>query len=341
MENRSFNSLVEQFLGARLPGWLGDGVDFPGLSPEARGFILRMLALMKKASYPTTEFNVYIIQLLSDFIPGVLPSAWGGRIPPITGSGRHEKLDAHVAKQNRASKENRPVFIDVGCGFPPVTTLDTARNLPDWRVYGVDRSFARYVVYDADGHYACFDRDGKYLYFQAALKPGGRELSLRPESTRALFEKGFADLFPLLGSSNGHKSLTVVKNGLRLVRDHIRDFEGDNLRFIESEIGEFEAPPARVVRCMNVLIYFEKGAREKMAASIAELLDNDGVLIAGTNHVTGRTSRYAIYRKGENDHLAAEFAFSLDNLRPAGVMPWYSIHDDDPEVELLAELMGA
>ncbi len=26
MDNRSFNSLVERFLGARLPGWLADGI---------------------------------------------------------------------------------------------------------------------------------------------------------------------------------------------------------------------------------------------------------------------------------------------------------------------------
>ena len=53
--------------------------------------------------------------------------------------------------------------MDVGCGFPPVTAVDTARSLHDWQVYGVDRSFADYVLYDADGYYACFDKNGETL----------------------------------------------------------------------------------------------------------------------------------------------------------------------------------
>ncbi len=341
MENRSFNSLVEQFLGKRLPGWLADGIDFPGLPAEAQAFIPRMLGHMKRASYPTTEFNPHIIQMLSAFVPNALPSAWGGRIPPITASGRHKKLDAYVAKRNGPPGNGHPVFIDLGCGFPPVTTADTARNFPDWRIYGVDRSFARYVLYDADGHYACFNRNGEYQYFQAVMKRSGRAMSQDPRSTRKLFEKRFADLFPRLEPSNGATSQTVEQEGVKLVCDHIRDFEADNLSFIESEIEGVAAPPARVVRCMNVLLYFEPAVRERMTASIEKLLDDDGISITGTSHFTGRSARYAVYRKGASGMAPQSFAFSVDNLRPVGVMPWYSIHDNDPEVEKLAELTGA
>jgi hypothetical protein len=35
-----------------------------------------------------------------------------------------------------------------------------------------------------------------------------------------------------------------------------------------------------------------------------------------------------------------EFAFSLDNLRPSGLTPWFTIHENDPEAFLLAELTG-
>jgi hypothetical protein len=45
-ESGSFNSLVESFLGNRLPGRLVDQHFFSELSTEAREFILRMLALM-------------------------------------------------------------------------------------------------------------------------------------------------------------------------------------------------------------------------------------------------------------------------------------------------------
>lgn len=31
-----------------------------------------------------------------------------------------------------------------------------------------------------------------------------------------------------------------------------------------------------------------------------------------------------------------EFAFSIDNLRPLGIAPWFALHDDDDETRLLA-----
>jgi hypothetical protein len=61
MEPISFNSLVEKTLGARLPSSLADNISFPQLSNEARGVILRMLALMKRSSCPATEFNPHMI----------------------------------------------------------------------------------------------------------------------------------------------------------------------------------------------------------------------------------------------------------------------------------------
>lgn len=73
-------------------------------------------------------------------------------------SGRHRKLDQYVAGGNPWQEPSgEGVFVDLGCGFPPFTTVETAQRLRDWRVVGVDPAFGRYLVYDADGAYACFD----------------------------------------------------------------------------------------------------------------------------------------------------------------------------------------
>lgn len=337
MENRSFGLLVEEYLGMPLPDFLTEKISFPDLPADARDVILRMLALMKRASCPATEINSQMIWLLSVVTPAMLPSAWGGRIPPLTSAGRHKKLDDWVSRQIRLSGHERPVFIDLGCGFPPTTTVDTARFLPEFTVYGVDQAFADYVLYDAESRYACFNRDGKFQYVQSVMKP----LNDNPRSVQERFESLFADLLPELNPADDTGSQTVEKKGNRLVSHPVRQFETDHLKFVESGIETIQLPPARVIRCMNVLLYFEKPVRDRMLQSIGELLGDGGTLISGFNHPFGIYARYTVCRKDKDGLKHAEFAFSPDNLRPLGIGPWLTLTAEDQEAELLADLTRA
>ncbi len=99
-------------------------------------------------------------------------------------------------------------------------------------------------------------------------------------------------------------SETFEKDGNRLVYNHIKDFEAENLKFIESDIEDLQLPPARVIRCMNVLLYFEKSVRERMRLSMGALLDDGGILISGFNHPFGIYARYAVYKKDDNRYIA-------------------------------------
>ena len=301
---------------------------------------MRMLALMQRAGYSATEFTPHLIRWLSMTIPSILPGAWGGRIPPLTLPGRHKKLDKYVANLKRIAGSEPYIFLDIGCGIPPVTSAETAQKLLDWHVYGVDRSFADYVLYDVDGHYACFDQEGIFQYFQGLINTSGRALYVDPEATRNRFNKLFQDLLPLLQSSDAAKSEVAEKDGSRLIRNHIRDFETDNLTFIKADIENLITKPAKVIRCMNVLIYFNTENRKQMLQKFGKLIAEDGIIIAGTNG-PGIQSRYAVYRKDTTDIFPSEFAFSLDNLGHIVFMPWFTIHENDPEAILLAELTGA
>lgn len=337
---QSFDDLVEQFLKRRLPRQLRSSIVFHKLPQDTQAFIVRMLSLMKRAGYSATGFNPHLIRWLSSTIPGILPSAWGGKIPPITLPDRHRKLDDYVARQNWPADGERPVFVDVGCGFPPVTTADTARAFSHWQVFGVDQSFANYVLFDTEGHYACFDKNGAYQYFQAMMSPSGRAMYADPKATQNRFQKLFDDLLPLLPTSNGSDSDTVEKEGLKLIRNHVRNFESDNLTFIQSDISDIKLASATVIRCMNLLIYYAPSTRQKMLQQVGEILDDDGILIAGTNGL-GIQSRYAVYQKNTGGIMPREYAFSLDNLGHIAFMSWFTIHDEDPEALLLAELIGA
>ncbi len=335
----SLNSLVQQFLGEALPDHLIQNDTLTGLSLEARKFLVRAMALMKRAGYSPSNFNPPLIRGLLTTVPSLLPAAWGGRIPPLTTPGRHKKFDDYVADQIREHGSEPNIFIDLGCGFPPVTTTDTAKHFIDWQIYGVDTSFSDYVLYDHDGYYACYDRQGRLRYYQALMSTKGQRFYANPDSARYHFNNLFSRLFPLINDDNSMDSKTVAKDGNRLIHNHIRDFETDNLTFLESDIGTIAITPAKVVRCMNVLIYFKSDIRKKMLLKAGQLLDDGGILIAGTNGL-GVQSRYAVYKNGSNGLFPDEFAFSLDNLGHMVFMPWLTIHDNDPEAMLLAELIG-
>ena len=69
------------------------------------------------------------------------------------------------------------------------------------------------------------------------------------------------------------------------------------------------------------------------------VMEPGGLLIAGTNGM-GIQTRYMVFGKSADGLFPREFAFSLDNLGHIVFMPWFSMHENDPEAMLLAELAG-
>ena len=335
----NFRDLVEQHLGSRLPEGLAASVSMENLPDETQRFIVRMLALMKRSGYSVTEFNPHLLHWFSVTVPGTLPGAWGGRIPPLTMPGRHKKLDDYVADDRKDSIKESHLFVDIGCGFPPVTSADTAKRFPDWKILGVDRSFADYVLYDSDGHYACFDQEGNFIYFQALMNASGRALYADPTATQKRFITLFEELSPMMQPAHGTGSQAVEKYGNKLVNNHIRDFETKNLTFVNSDFTELKLKDVHVIRCMNVLIYYDPEDRKQFLEKARRRLVDGGLLITGTNGL-GVQTRYTVYRKKSDKLVPDELAFGLDNIGHIVFMPFFSIQDDDPETNLLADLAG-
>jgi hypothetical protein len=335
----SFEALVAHYLGGRLPKEMAAAISFPALPIDVQRFIARMLILMRKADFPVSDFTPTLIWQLSHIIPGFLPCAWNGRVPPLTLPKRNAKLDAYVVKHSWPDRLESPVFVDMGCGFPPVTTTDAAAALSEWRVFGVDRSFFDYVVHEADGNYACFDGQGAFQYFQPRMDHDGVRMYRNPAEVRLRFERIFEDLHTLLSKATNRAAETVERNGHILIHHPIRNYESPNLTFIESEMEDAQVPPAHAIRCMNTLIYFEPETRQRMLVRAGFLLADSGILIAGANLMSGACCRYAVYKRDNRSIEPTEFALSLDNLGPISVMPWYTLHDDDPEAILLADVI--
>jgi len=109
-----FDELVEEYLGQQLPEKMAASFRMAVLPAETQDFIVRMLALMKQSGFSVTDFTPHLIHWISVTVPGTLPGAWGGRIPPLTLPGRHRKLDAYAVRWVQAKTAAQHLFVDIG-----------------------------------------------------------------------------------------------------------------------------------------------------------------------------------------------------------------------------------
>jgi hypothetical protein len=330
--------LNTQYFGGRLaPAVIDRLALLPMDRDDTRAFVERMCRSMCAAGSPATDFSVLQAEILAALISRLLPGNWEGRVPPITVAERHIKLDALVGHTAAAEGLSRR-FIDVACGFPPLTTLDTATTLSDWEVTGVDRSLPAYLVHDGSGNYAVYDPEGRATYFQPLVPSGESWAALLTdwEGSRRRFEALLVELLAERARAGGGGRIEM--NGATLDVDPVSAHSDDRLRFVRADLAQANVPPAGVVRCCNMLLYFDRAFRREALTQLAALLEEDGLLICGTDWVYTTEARYFTFRK-RNGHLSdGEFAFSLDNVAPVGIVPWYTLHDDDVEIEMLVDM---
>jgi hypothetical protein len=141
-------------------------------------------------------------------------------------------------------------------------------------------------------------------------------------------------LLPTLGDQ-----AEVVSDGTRLV-DPVKLYSGERLSFQVAGIGDVDISGVDVVRCLNVLIYFDSTFRSIALEWFSRILREGGLLLIGFDWVHTTDARYTIYQKSDGRLLEREFAFSLDNLCAFVISPWFALSDDDKEVMQLAGLLG-
>ncbi|MGH3697248.1 MAG: hypothetical protein ACRDRX_25240 [Pseudonocardiaceae bacterium] len=302
-------------------------------STDAQALADRTFRLMRVARLDARDLSVHTARILGAVTRSV-PSAWDGAVPPITLPGRHQKLDDYIAGNSWHRPGREPVLLDLGCGFPPVTALDSATTLAGWRVIGVDPSFDRYIIYDGDD-YACFDDDQFLRFFHTST------VASDPALTRARFRDLWRMLLPLLPAGNDGEPAEVEYQGARLVLNPLRYYERANLRLTHGEIGSVDIEGGvDVIRCMNVFMYFDHAFRERALVWATGLVRPGGLFICGNNWAYSTSSRYTVYQEHDGRLVPREFALSIDNLRPVAIAPWYALHDDSHENICNAEAVG-
>jgi len=312
-----------------------------GERTEVKEFVGRAFRIMAISKTPPQNVSPGLAWILGVMIPGLLPGAWGNVVPPVTYEDRHLLINQYLAGNPWATFPDGSVLLEMGCGFPPQTAIDAARDFPQWQVIGADLRFDPYVVYDVEGNYACMDHAGAVRYFQPGATNRTTFLTLynEKEATCQRFSDLFARLREKLPAHHGNAHTEIEHEGARLVANPIRSYERSNLKLIETGLGE-DAPAADIIRVFNVLFYFDSAFRRRAEEWALRTLRPGGLFLCGGDGAKTLESRYSVYRKEHDSLVRKEFAFSLDNVRPPTVLPLFCLHDQEKETFELATLLG-
>lgn len=307
-----------------------------GQRAEVRDFVERAFRLMARSKFKARDVSPFVARFFAVIAPGILPGAWGGMVAPFTVPGRHKKIDVYLRTNPWREFESGSVMLDVGCGFPPQTSIDAAQSFPEWNVVGADPSFGRYLLYDERENYACMEENGAVRYFQPTRPEEYLRLYSDREATVRHFSESFAKLLPRLPADDGTMA-TAEHEGKRLVRNPLRAYERANLKFVEGGFGSSGMPEADIVRSFNVLIYFNAEFRRLAEEWVAQVLRPGGLFICGRDDAESLNAHYSVYRKEGSRLVEKEFAFGLETVRYCG---WFALHDDERESLRLSETLG-
>jgi hypothetical protein len=294
----------------------------PIARPDVFAFVQRMFTLASRNGMPAKDLSLQHAEVLGTLLARILPGAWEGRVPPITVQGRHAVIDQYIKKNSWISSEGK-TMLDIGCGFPPFTTIETSNYLSDWKITGADPSLPAYLIYDAEGNYATLDENKSTVYFQPAMPSIENWNKLLSDSSAT--KKHFENLFHELSDHLNGEGFP------RLEKNPIKNYETDKLSFIKGGIGQIDIAPKDVIRCFNVLYYFDNNFQRDALKWFAEKTNEGGIVLFGGDWAASTECYYNIYKKIDNRLVNNEFAFSIDCICPFGIVTWYALHDDDTQ----------
>lgn len=319
--------LNNQFFNGELSKQFTEKLEqLPVDRPDVFAFIKRMFAFIKSSGLPAKDLSLQQADIIGTLLARILPGAWDGRVPPITVQGRHAVIDQYI-KTNHWMSSGGKTLLDIGCGFPPFTTIEAADYLSDWMVTGADPSLPAYLIYDAEGHYATLDENKSTVYFQPAMPSVDNWNKLLNDSPAT--KKRFEDLLEALLINPGNSEFP------RLEPDPIKNYETERLSFIKGGIGQVEIEPKDVIRCFNVLYYFDHNFLENALKWFGENTKEGGIVLIGGDWAASTECYYHVYKKEGGQLADREFAFSIDCICPFGIVTWYTLHDDNHQKDEL------
>ena len=229
----------------------------------------------------------------------------------------------------------------MGCGFPPYTAIDLARRFPKVDFIGADPSFGKYTITDQEGNYACINEDGSLKYLQQGNVSNSQwtDVFKNLEVTKQWFSEMFLRLEKQLPDQESKESFEEFQGGGQtIVRNPLRKFTSANLHFVQQGIGSDVFPKdLDMIRCMNVLLYFDPAFRKNALSWASRHLKEEGLFICGLNYAESLNCRFSVYQKQDGIMRFREFALSIENIRPMQIVPYFAFRNEDFEQDQLME----
>lgn len=296
--------------------------------PDVRRFVTRLCAQFSARGIPAEDFSTYLAWSAATFVPRLLPSAWDG-VAPITVAGRHRRLDEYLAGNPWRRPRPGDRILDLGCGFPALTTFELAARFPTARVTGADPVAGRYLVRLGNGDVGCFTATLGLVYFQPGSNSAARWQAMHAD--RARTRRRF--LAPLRLALAGFSSDGGGTEFARVPGALVWKNPGPGtVELVEAAIGSRLLGRHEIIRAMNVLPYLAQADRRRAAAWFRDRLTDGGLLISGVDGPETRHARYRVEQRRGGRMVLRELAMSLDQIRPLEVTAFFALHDDDPDL---------
>ncbi len=308
---------------------------------EAIEFAEGVFARMQRIGISSKDSAEFIFMEIGNVIPKILPGAWGGIVPPITFINRHVLIEDYLEKNQWRPLIAGNRVLDMGCGFPPYTAVDLARRFPKVDFIGADPSFGKYTITDKEGNYACINEDGSLKYLQPGNVSNSQWTDVFRDlgATKQRFREMFLHLEKQLPGQESKGSFEEFnEEGQKIVRNPLRKYATNNLYFVQQGIGSDVFPKdLDMIRCMNVLMYFDPAFRKNALSWASRHLKEGGLFICGLNYAESLNCRFSVYQKQDGMMRFREFAFSIENIRPMQIVPYFAFRNEDFEQDQLME----
>lgn len=295
-----------------------------------------ILSRYRQAGLGITELSPHFVFELAEGLPrNTFLDSKAPFIPPITTPDRHMRIDQLIASLPVPSG-TRPCLLDLGCGFPPITTVEAAERLSNWNVIGVDPSFYPYLVTNNHGYYGCFDGQENLrfmwsdaLHRKVTLQNSADEITKIREDIVSAAKKLFAKF------KTDKRTDEIEIEGYHLFCNPFKLYTRPNVTFMTGKIGSVEIDNIAVARLFNVSVYYDETFRLQTLDWISKILKEGGMFFCGTDWIKGLSSAYFTYKKADGVLNEVSFSFSIDCLYP--LRPWifFSMHRSYAEKDTL------
>lgn len=282
------------------------------------------------------NFSPLAARFYATIAKSYMPSMWE-KIPPITHEGRLKIID-QIAQSVLNIPPNQSIsFLDIGCGYPPVTTVETSDTYPKWMCIGIDPNFPDYILFDKQKVGACFDEKGTLSFIQYRWSD---ENIIQPEPARLEEDKRkFALEWQKIQADGTLKDKLKREN--RLLVNPIEQFERSNLKFHKSTLLDLEIDHTfDCIRCMNVFMYFDKQVLLESMSKAKDILNETGFFIFGSVIDLGYAAKYTVYQKLGDTFIPRFFGLDLGKFSQREGNGWWAFSKDQPDTLFLAKIVS-